>query len=158
MIGIMTAPICLSRKQAAKRRSLRWEKLSEFLAFAGLPTLSPVQRVAYLAYEYQTHIIEMAGHHDYFSTCCSPDYSEVVSALQSVGAVEQASILTTALEAVYTASERAPREHANRFLAGVEYADFVQFDSAMQQCSRPVPECLMDYLDKHETEFIEWKP
>jgi hypothetical protein len=154
----MTAPIQLSRKNAIKHPNLLWEKLNEFLTFADLTSLSPPQRIAYLAYDYETHIVRMAGHCDYFSTRRLPDYAEVVFALRSVGAVEQAAILAIALEKVHAASIRAPDEYADRFLAGVESADLIEFDEALARCKRSVPECLVDYLDKHEAEFIEWKP
>jgi hypothetical protein len=153
----MTAPIQLSRKKATRSPGVRWDGLNKFLAFADLTTLSPVQRVAYLAYWYSSHI-EMAGHRDFFLAPCKADHSEMVAALQAVGAMEQASVLSAALEAVHAASTRAPAEYANRFVAGVEFADLVEFDDAFERCTRSVPQCLMDYLDKHETQFIEWRP
>jgi hypothetical protein len=158
IIHTMAALIHLSRKKATKHPNLRWEKLNEFLTFANLASLSPAQRVAYLAYEYETHIVNIAGHADYFSSRRLPDCSEVVSALGSVGAVEQASILTAALEAVHAASTRAPGRFSDRFIAGIEYADLNEFDDALEQCKRSVPECLMAYLATHEADFIEWKP
>jgi hypothetical protein len=153
----MTAPINLSRKKVSRNPRLRWDGLNEFLAFADLIKLSLVQRVAYLAYWYSSQI-EMGGHHDYFSTQPKCDFSEVVAALRTVGSIEQASILTAALDAVQAASARAPAEYANRFVAGVEFADLIEFDEAFERCTRSVQQCLMDYLDKHESEFIEWKP
>jgi hypothetical protein len=153
----MTAPIHLSRKKATKNPRVRWDGLNQFLAFADLTKLSPMQRVAYLAYWYSSHI-EMAGHHDYFSTPPRCDYSEVVSALRAIGAIEQASVLTSALEAVQAASVRAPEEYSNRFAVGVDFADLTEFDEAFECCTRSVPDCLMDYVEQHESEFIEWRP
>jgi len=153
----MTAPIHLSRKKVAKNPRVRWDGLNEFLAFADLTKLSPAQRVAYFAYWYSSHI-EMGGHHDYFSSPPKCDYSEIVSALQAIGAIEQASVLTSALDAVQTASARAPQEYSNRFVAGVEFADLTEFDETFALCTRSVPDCLVDYVEQHESEFIEWKP
>lgn len=153
----MSAPIQLSRKQAAKNPNIRWEGLNKFLAFADRESLPPAQRVAALAYDYSSHI-DMAGHQDYFSTGSQSNYPEVVAALGTIGATEQASILTSALGAVQAASSRAPAEYSNRFAAGVEFADLIEFDDAFERCARSVPECLMDYLEKHEAEFIEWRP
>ncbi len=157
IIRAMPALIHLSRKKAAKNPNVRWEGLNEFLSFADLPGLSSAQRVAYLAYGYSSHI-EMAGHHDYFSTTPQPDYFEVVSALRAIGAIEQASVLTAALDAVQAASARAPEQYSNRFVAGVEFADLTEFDEMFECCTRSVPDCLMDYVEKHESEFIEWRP
>ena len=159
MLGViraMTAPIHLSRKKATRNPNVRWEGLNEFLAFADLAGLLPTQRIAYLSYWYSSHI-EMAGHHDYFSTPPKSDYSEVVSALRGIGAIEQASVLTAALDAVQAASAQAPEEYSNRFAAGVEFADLTEFDEAFERCARSVPDCLMDYVNKHESEFIEWR-
>jgi thioredoxin-like negative regulator of GroEL len=153
----MTAPIHLSRKKAAKNPNVRWEGLNEFLSFADLPSLSSAQRVACLAYGYSSHM-EMAGHHDYFATKPQPDYSEALSALRAIGAIEQASVLTAALDAVQAASARAPEEYSNRFAAGVEFADLTEFDEAFERCTRSVPDCLMNYVEQHESEFIEWRP
>src|SRR2546421_979659 len=118
----MSALIHLSRKKAAKHPNVRWDGLNEFLAFGDFAELSPTQKVAYLAYWYSSQI-EMSGHHGFFSTPPSADFSEVASALRAIGATEQASILTTALDAVHVASARAPDEYSNRFTAGLEFAD-----------------------------------
>jgi len=153
----MPALIHLSRKKAAKNPNARWEGLNEFLSFADLSSLSSAQRVAYLAYGYFSHI-EMAGHHDYFSTTSQSDYPEVISALRAIGAIEQALVLTAALDAVQAASIHAPEQYSNRFAAGAEFADLTEFDERFKACTRLVPNCLMDYLEKHESEFIEWRP
>ena len=33
----------------------------------------------------------------------------------------------------------------------------LEFDEAFERCARSVPDCLMDYVNKHESEFIEWR-
>lgn len=153
----MPTLIQLSRKKAAKNPNVRWEGLNEFLSFADLSNVSSMQRIAYLAYGYSSHI-EMAGHHDYFTTTPQLDFSEVVSALRTIGAIEQASILSAALDAIHAASVDAPDQYSNRFVAGVESANLPQFDEMFERCARSVPDCLLDYVEKHESEFIEWKP
>jgi len=153
-IVTMTTPIHLSWKKADKNPNLRWRALNEFLAF--VPKLASAQRVAYLAYSYSWHI-EIGGHYDYFSTRRFYD-PEVLSALVTVGATEQASILTTVLDAIRAASDLAPQKYSNRFAAGVETADLSEFDEAWGRCTRSVAECLLDYTSKHESDFFEWKP
>src|SRR6266481_2428316 len=91
----MNALIQLSRKNAAKHPSVRWDALNEFCASAEVPNLTPLQRVACLAYWYMSGV-EMGGHHDYFSQTPRPDCDEVAAALREVGAMEQASILVAA--------------------------------------------------------------
>ncbi len=153
----MSALIKLSRKQAAKHPGLRWQKLNEILAFAELENLTPVQRIAALAYNYNTQIL-MAGLHGFFFDNQQLDYTEVGAAFRAVGANEQASVLEAALAAVRTAATRAPEIYANRFIAGLEYAELDQFAESFANCKRSVPDCLLDYVEKHQTEFIEWTP
>ena len=153
----MTAPIQLSRKKAAKKPDVRWEALNQFCAFAEPASLTPVQRAAHAAYWYAS-LVEAGGHHEYFAHVPRPDHDEVLAALRAIGASELATILAAARSAVSAASSRAPEEYADRYLAGVEFADFDEFDQAFERCSRPVAACLIDYVDKHESDFIEWKP
>lgn len=153
----MTAPIHLSRKKAARNRNVIWEGLNDFLAFTDLKTLSGVQRIASLAYWHWSHV-RLGGYHDYFSTPPKADYSEVASALRAVGATEMASVLDAALAAVQAASTRAPDSYANRFAAGVDFADFTEFEDAFDRCAESFPGSLLDFVEKHEMEFIEWKP
>ena len=153
----MMAPIQLSREKAAKDPGVRWDAMNEFCAFADLKDLTPVQRVACLACDYSS-TVTMADHHEYFSRMPHPDHDEVTAALRAIGATEQAAILSAARSAVAAASRRAPEEYENRYLAGVEFADLIEFDESFERCATSIPACLMDYLDKHESEFIEWKP
>jgi uncharacterized protein DUF4375 len=153
----MISPIRLSRRKAVRNPRLRWHALSEFLASADPMELSAVQTAAQLAYWYSTHI-EAAGHEDYFSTRSRADCSQVVLALRFVGATEQASVLSAALKAVDAAGSGVAAEYDDPFLAGVELADLEEFDEAFELCARSVPDCLIEYLDKNEPEFIDWKP
>jgi hypothetical protein len=153
----VTPPIQLSRKKAAKKPGVRWDALNQFCAFAEPASLTPVQRVAHSAYWYAS-LVEAGGHHEYFAHVPRPDHDQVLAALQTVGACDQAAILVAARGAVAVASSRAPEEYADKYVAGVEFADFEEFDQAFEHCSRPVSACLMDYVDKHESDFIEWRP
>lgn len=89
----MVAPIQLSRKKAAKDSYLRWRRLNEFLLLNEVTALTPVQRIASVAYAYETDVLQMGGHHGLCSTS-QVDITEVVSALEAIGAKEQASILS----------------------------------------------------------------
>lgn len=146
-----------SRKKAEKHPGARWDALNEFLAFADITDLTPMQRVAYLAYWYSSTVLA-GGHREYFLNSNYACGDETVAALRTIGATAQADILVAAKRAVRNAMHRAPQQYENRFLAGVEFADLTEFDDALEQCSPSIPDVLMDYLDKHDTEFIEWKP
>lgn len=153
----MTSPIHLSRKKAARNPNAFWESLNDFLALAEIGSLSEVQRAAYLAYWHWSHV-RLGGYQDYFSTPPKADNSEVASALRTIGATEMASILSTALDAILAASDRAPGNYSNRFAAGVDVADFTEFEDAFERCSQSFPVCLLNFVAKHESEFVEWKP
>ncbi len=153
----MSAPVQLSRKKVAKNPNLRWDALNQFCAFAEPADLTPVQKAAWLTYWYDS-LVETAGHAEYFAHLPRPNHDEVLAALRTVGASDQAAILAAARDAVTSAATRAPDQYSDRYLAGVDYTDFEPFDQAFQRCPRPVTACLMDYLDKHETDFIQWLP
>jgi len=136
---------------------MRWDSLNEFLAFVDLAKLSPVQRVAYLAYWYSSQV-EMAGHRDYFLSPRKAEHSEVIEALRAIGAIEQASISNAALEAIQNAGSGVLANYEDRFAASVDFSDLTEFDDAFERCARSFQKCLMEYLDKHEKEFIEWLP
>jgi len=152
----MTQPVRLSRKKAAKYPGMRWEALNEFCTSHDVSELTPVQRIAYLAYWYASDV-QNAEHHQYFLHMADFDQVEVINALRAVEAMEQASVLDDAFRTIGIAADGAP-QNTNRYLTGVEMADFTEFDDAFAKCAKPVFACLMDYLDKHEGEFIEWTP
>ncbi len=149
--------IHLSRTKVDHNQGALWEAINEFFAFADVAKLEPVHRIAYLAYDYSS-AMEMGGHYDYFIASPQRDYSEVVSALQAVGANEQAGVLERAVAAVLSASKRVPDIYSDRFIAGIEFADLNEFDEACERCNRPVRLCLLEYVAGHEKVFIEWNP
>lgn len=153
----MTAPVQLRRKKVANTPAARWDALNQFCAFAEPASLTPVQKVAHLTYWYAS-LVDTGGHHEYFAHVPRPNHNNVLAALRAVGASEQAVILAAAWRAIDLAGTRAPQRYADRYLAGVDYADFEEFDRAFERCTRSISACLMDYLDQHEAEFIQWKP
>ena len=152
----MTQLIQLSQADVAQNNARLWEALNGFFAFTELDDLSPEQRAAGLAYDYAGSM-GIGGHAHYFSLVPPPDYTEVIAALSVIKAVEQATILTEALEAVRRAAEQAPSQFANRFAAGIDRADLDLFDQSFALCKRTIPECLVEYVDRHQRDFIQWR-
>lgn len=151
----MAYRIKLSRKKVAKNPQLLWNGFNEFCAFATIEIFTPMQRIAYLAYSYSSMML-MADHREYF---LSPDYSyydEIVAALRTIGATEQADILVAAYQALQNTT--VPGLFENRHVAAVELADLTEFDDAFEHCARPIPNALMDFVLQHESEFVEWAP
>jgi hypothetical protein len=152
----MTHLIQLSRANVAQQNARLWEALNEFFAFTELNDLSPAQRAPGLAYDYAGSM-GIGGHAHYFSLIPHPEYAEVIAALSAIRAVEQATILSAALDAVHRAGEQVPAQFTNRFAAGVDRADLEQFDQLFAMCKKTIPECLVDYVDSHQGDFIQWR-
>lgn len=152
----MSEPTRISRRKATRHPGRRLEAFSEFCTFADLKDLTPVQRIAWLAFDYAS-AVENNDHYQYFLERRELDPAEVISALRTVGAAEQADILTAAHRALVDAAERGP-QNGDMYLTGVDRADFTEFDDAFARCPRPVFACLAEYLDRHESDFIEWTP
>ncbi len=149
--------IKFSRKKAAKHPGALWDALSEFLAFANINDLTPVQRVAHLAEAYSSAVL-VTGHREFFLNSDPTCLDETVVALRTIGVTPQADILAAAMREVSNARDRAPERYENRQLAGVEFADLTEFDDAFERCPRSVADALMEYFAKHESKFVDWKP
>ncbi|HVO33466.1 MAG TPA: DUF4375 domain-containing protein, partial [Elusimicrobiota bacterium] len=146
----------LSQEKSSSSRA-RWDALSHFCAFADIADLTPVQRTACLAYWY-SGLVLMGGHREYFFHSSYSRHSEIVTALHAIGADEQAEILIRADKAVKAAQDQAPEYCENRHIAAVENADLAGYDDAFECCPRSIQAALMDYLDRHEPEFIKYTP
>lgn len=151
----MTPPIKVSRKAYEAFQGERWNAMNSLLALSELEDLTPVQRRAHLAYWYMSEVYN-GGHWQYFCNKAHYDQQEVVEALKAVGAAEQAGILRQALA-------RFPRdihypETVEDFIAGYDEVDMDDLDQASGRCNRTMEDCLLDYLDRHESEFVEWTP
>ncbi len=149
--------IKFSRKKAAKHPGALWDALDEFLAFANINDLTPVQRVAHLAEAYSRAVF-VTGHREYFLNSDPTCLDETVAALRTIGVTPQADILTAAMREVSNARDCAPAQYENRQLAGIEFADLTEFDNAFERCTRSVDDALTEYYAKHESEFVDWKP
>jgi hypothetical protein len=78
--------------------------------------------------------------------------------LRIVGAVATAEILEAAL-AQYSAQPGAAPTTSEEFVEGADEADLWAHDRRFfREGEREVPDALMHYLARHETEFITWVP
>src|ERR1044071_9813900 len=152
----MANPTKISRKEFEKFDGVRWNAMNDMCALSDIGDLTPVQRVAHLAYWYMSEV-ENGGHHQYFLNKADFDQDEVVQALAAVGAREHAEILRDALNQV-RASPLGTPQTVEQFLESEDAADLTDYDSAFAKCRPSVFDCLQTYLDKHEADFIEWIP
>ena len=133
----------------------RWNAMNDLLALSELEDLTPIQRKAHLAYWYMSEVYN-GGHWQYFCNKVHYDHEEVVESLLAVGAKEQAEILEKAL-AGFSQDIRYP-ETVEEFIAGYDEVDMHDLDTAFGSCTKKIEDCLEDYLDRYESEFIEWTP
>jgi len=152
----MAKPIKVSRKEFEEFNGIRWNAMNDICSLSDIKDLTPVQRVAYLAYWYMSEV-ENGGHFQYFANEGHFDHDEVARALTTIGATEEATILNDALKKVRLSPIEQPQT-AEQYLADEEVANLSHYDVAFAECKRSVFQCLEDYLNKHETEFIEWIP
>jgi len=131
----------------------RWNAYNELLAMSNIDELSPVQRMAYLAYWYCSEV-ENGGHDQYFGNQSHFNQEEVIAALREIGAEAQADILAQAcvIERSITAGDYVETADEDSF-------PLRRLDLAFANCPKPIiPDLLATYLDNHEAEFIEWVP
>jgi hypothetical protein len=152
----MASPTKISRKAFEEFDGVRWNAMNTMLALSDIRDLTLIQRTAHLAYWYMSEV-ENGGHYQYFVNQADYDHDEVVRALGAIGATEHAAILNDAFKTVRATPVGAPQT-VEQYLAGEEAADLSRYDTAFADCNRSVFQCLEDYLDKHEGEFIEWTP
>ena len=152
----MANPTKVSRKAFEEFDGVRWNTMNDMCALSDINDLASVQRVAHLAYWYMSEV-ENGGHYQYFLNKVHFDHDEVIRALEAIGATEHAIILSGALKTVRATPLGTPQT-VEQYLEGEEAADLSGYDMAFGGCKRSVFQCLQDYLDKHEGEFVEWTP
>jgi len=133
---------------------MRWNTMIGICSGYPIDELTPIQRVAQLAFYYMSEVYN-GGHHQYFINQRELNHREVVEALKCLGAIEQASVLANAIDALVEKAVKFP-DDVEEFLINENDAGLSAFDTQFYKCGRSIEMCLQDYLDKHESEFIEW--
>ncbi|MBL9139085.1 MAG: DUF4375 domain-containing protein [Verrucomicrobiales bacterium] len=152
----MASPTKVSRKAFEGFAGVRWNAMNDMMALSDIRDLTPIQRAAHLAWWYMSEAYN-GGHEQFISNHADLDHLEVVQALETVGAIEQAGILRDFLAAV-TADPSGARRTVLDYLEHGPGVDSSRHDAAFGNCMHSVESCLEDYLDKHERDFIEWTP
>ncbi len=150
----MASPKKVSRKEFQEFDGVRWNAMNDICALSNIKDLTPVQRVAHLAYWYMSEV-ENGGHYQYFLNQAVCDHDEVIRVLADIGAKEQVAILDDALKAV-RASPLGKPQTVEEYLDAEAAADLSTYDRAFANCKQTIFECLQAFLDKHEKDFIEW--
>lgn len=129
--------------------------MNDLLGMSELADLNPIQRKAHLAYWYMSEVYN-GGHWQYFCNKAHYDHKEVVESLREIGADEHAEILIQALSRLR--EDMLLPETVEQFIDGYDEVDLQDLDMAFGGCTKQIEDCLEDYLDRYESEFIEWVP
>ena len=146
----------LSRKQAAESRHARWNALNDLCGLSKIDDLTPIQRVAHLAWWYMGEVFN-GGHYQYFVNKGHYNHQEVIRALEEIGCSEHATNLAAALKEII-AHPIDQTESVDEFLTGAVARDLSGYDDVFNKMPYTIDTGLREYLDKHEGEFIEWVP
>ena len=150
----MSEPKEVSKEAYASFEGERWNALIDVVS-------GPIQRVAHLVLCYSGDVLN-GGHDQYFGNKENFDLSEVIAALNSVGATCQSEVLKEALIYYLKALENMPQGYDEYIAWEQDYgyeAQMRKFDEQFYACRPEIEtELLEDYLNKNESEFIKWVP
>ena len=157
----MSDPITVSRAAHAADESVQWDAFIGLIAGAVPADLTPVQRVAHLAWWYSSEVLN-GGHDQYLGSGEEIDHREVINALTTIGARCQADVLAEALTYFREAATTMPDDYAEllRWQEQYGYAGTMgAFDRRFHACRPPIEASLRErYLRDHEPAFIRWVP
>jgi hypothetical protein len=136
----------VSRKAFRERPEEKWNSFIDLIASIPMDEMTPVQRVAFLAWLYSCEVLN-GGHGQYFENCSQFDHEEVIDALMTIGATKQARILRKAWDVRMSTHESVSALGNLMNKIDMEFYD-----------CRPEIEAgfLERYLDSNESAFIDW--
>ena len=157
----MSEPIELSRKAYEAFEGKRWNAMIHLLSRARPDDTTPVQRVACLAWLYSSEVLN-GGHEQYFVNQRDLDHTEVIEALNVLGADCQIDVLRSALAYQSNAQAQMPDGYDDYVRWDHQYGYSEQlrvFDMHFYACRPEIESGLLQiYLDANESEFIKWVP
>lgn len=153
----------LHRADIERRPELVWNAFVDLLAHEDYDDLSPIQRVAHLAFWYDSEV-QNGGHGQYFNNIGLAKVNETISALEMMGLECQAAVLRTACKAAERQRD-VPVTASKQFRAILHWltssgapqppsADQTA-DEAYFRCSPTVVDALEAYLARYRSEFLD---
>jgi hypothetical protein len=131
---------------------LVWNAFVNILAKEQSADLTPIQQAAQHVFWYE-HEVQNGGHFQYFENRSHKDAAETIGALGELNATCQQQVLREAL-AQWTTRLRPNVETIEEFCVEGLEGGFAPFDSRIHQCSPSLVECLEQYLERHQDEFV----
>lgn len=157
----MSDPIEVSKRAYDSFQGEKWNALIDLISGADLDELTPVQRIAHLAWWYSSEVLN-GGHEQYFGNKDYFDHTEVISALNSLGAKCQRNILREVLAYYLKSQKEMPNDYDEYIVWEQEYgygSQMSTFDQQFYDCRPEIEtELLENYLNGNESEFIKWVP
>lgn len=151
----MATPRTVSRTANDDFGGFAWNALVDMCAMEPLHALSPVQRVAHLAFWYMSEV-NNGGHFQYFCNLEHLDHLEVVSALRLIGAAHCADILSRAI-AQHEASSFNPPRSVEEYIEAEAEAAMMGLDAEYYESGDAEFHARLEsYLQAHEGEFVVW--
>lgn len=155
----MSDPIEVSKKAYESFGGEKWNALIDLISRSDLDELTPVQRIAHLGWWYSSEVLN-GGHDQYFGNWDCFDHSEVITSLDSLGAICQSKILKRALMYFTNAQKDMPTGYDEYLAWEQEYGyndQMTNFDLEFYDCRPEIESELLEiYLNANESEFIKW--
>lgn len=144
----------LSRKLVTHEPNERWNVFVDLLATEESTRLSPTQRVAHLAFWYDSEV-QNGGHLQYFENEAGREAEAAIVALRTMGAACQADCLAEALRK-WNSLDREASASIEDYVDEALEDEFGDLDARYASCEPSITALLEQYLDRHEAEFIEY--
>jgi hypothetical protein len=129
-----------------------WNAFINLIAIEEYEDLAPIQRVAHLAFWYDTEV-QNGGHYQYFENPAGKRRHEAIEALLALGLGCQAEVLRQATVA-WGSKHRKPPLSVGEFAATSLEGEFRDLDSTYYACKPEITDRLKSYLAEHQDEFV----
>ncbi len=130
-----------------------WNAFVDLLAMEEYDNLSDIQRIAHLAFWYDTEV-NNGGHLQYFENKRTNHLTDTINALKTLGAISQAEILREAGNQ-FLNKERKPIKSVFTFVRKAKEGEFDEFDNRYYECDPSIQDLLEEYLEKNKDHFVE---
>ena len=143
----------------AKRSGLReephliWNAFIDLIALADYEELSEIQRVAHLAFWYESEV-QNGGHLQYFENRGTAQVDETLAALETLGAHCHRKVLQAAAGHIYS-NRRDKVFTVEEYISRASEGEFEKYDSAYGECQPEMNDYLEAYLQANLNEFVE---
>jgi hypothetical protein len=144
--------ILVTRKALEEDPHADWNAFINVLAMTQYDDLTPVQRIAHLAFWYESEVLN-GGHLQYFNNRGIEDGEETIQALDSIGVGAKARILERGIER-WMSKARKRTIDLEEYVAIASEEEFNDLDAAFCEAFEEITKALERYLARHEADFI----